>query len=74
MGIVYRARDERLERDIALKVLPPGTLADDGARKRFRKETLILSGPKLLTGLYAASGVCRGALRCANLKMSWRNR
>jgi len=36
MGIVYRARDERLERDIALKVLPPGTLADDGAGKRFR--------------------------------------
>ena len=43
MGEVYRAHDEHLERDVALKVLPTGTLADESARKQFRKEALALS-------------------------------
>jgi serine/threonine protein kinase/tetratricopeptide (TPR) repeat protein len=43
MGEVYRAQDEHLERTVAIKVLPPGTLSDDSIRKRFRKEALALS-------------------------------
>jgi len=43
MGVVYRARDEQLDRDVALKVLPSGTLTDDTARRHFRKEALALA-------------------------------
>lgn len=43
MGVVYRAHDEQLDRDVAIKVLPPGSLADEVARKRFRKEALSLA-------------------------------
>src|SRR6202795_3368692 len=43
MGLVFRASDQQLERDVAIKVLPPGMLADEAARKRFRREALTLA-------------------------------
>ena len=43
MGEVYRAHDEQLDRDVALKVLPSGTLTDESARRQFRKEALALA-------------------------------
>jgi serine/threonine protein kinase/tetratricopeptide (TPR) repeat protein len=43
MGEVYRAHDEQLDREVALKFLRAGTLADEAARKRFRKEALALA-------------------------------
>src|SRR5438270_12012609 len=38
MGEVYRARDTRLHRDIALKILPPRLVADPARRERFVQE------------------------------------
>ena len=38
MGEVYRARDTRLEREVALKVLPPSVAGDTDRIMRFERE------------------------------------
>ncbi len=43
MGTVYRARDEHLQRDVALKILKPGRLGDASAHRRFKREALSLA-------------------------------
>jgi Tol biopolymer transport system component len=51
MGEVYRARDTRLGRDVAVKILPPSYSADPDRLRRFEQEARaasILSHPNIL--------------------------
>ncbi len=43
MGEVYRARDSRLNRDVALKLLPENVLRDPERRARFEREAQVLA-------------------------------
>ncbi|MCC7009392.1 MAG: serine/threonine-protein kinase [Acidobacteria bacterium] len=56
MGVVCRARDTRLDREVAIKLAAPGRLADPAARSRFQREMAIaarLSHPRVCTLLDA---------------------
>jgi Tol biopolymer transport system component len=62
MGEVYRARDSRLKRDVAIKVLPPALSADADRLRRFEQEALAtaaLNHPNILAvfdiGTYESS-------------------
>ena len=44
MGEVYRARDTRLDRVVAIKILPGQFADDDARRKRFEREARVISG------------------------------
>jgi len=44
MGEVYRARDTRLDRTVAIKILPEHLSSDPGRRARFEREARTISG------------------------------
>jgi serine/threonine-protein kinase len=62
MGEVYRARDTRLQRDVALKILPELFAADPDRRARFTREAHLLASlnhPHIgsIYGIEEASGM-----------------
>src|SRR2546422_7804177 len=52
MGVVYRAHDAHLDRPVAIKVLPPGKVADPARKQRFVQEARAASAlnhPNIVT-------------------------
>ena len=63
VGEVYRARDDRLDRDVAIKALPPAFTADNDRLVRFEREARLLASlkhPNIAVEAHAA----RGHLAC----------
>ncbi len=64
MGVVYTAQDPRLDRQVAIKVLPPDLTRDDTAKLRFLQEGISFLGqafsePRLLALGYAFEQVTK---------------
>ena len=58
MGEVYRAKDMRLGRTVAIKILPASISADPVAKQRFEREAKTISGlnhPNICTLHYVVS-------------------
>ena len=79
MGEVYRARDTRLNRDVALKVLPPAFANDPERMARFQREAQMLallnhSNIAAIYGLEESDGLIRPSSRAHRKSTSGRPR
>src|SRR5579863_1484812 len=80
MGEVYRARDTRLNRDVALKVLPEDLARDPGRRRRFEQEAravAALNHPNIVAVYdvgenFLVTELIDGQILCAAGKLSQR--
>ena len=57
MGEVYRARDTKLDRDVALKVLPQPSTDDPDRLARFEREAKVQSSEDVMTRIAVVAGL-----------------
>jgi serine/threonine protein kinase len=73
MGNVYRARDEQLHRDVAIKVLSPSAFGDLAGRSRLIREARTasqLNHPHICTVYEVVRAMDRPTSRWSSLKAS----
>ena len=65
MGEVYRARDTKLHREVAIKVLPDGMAQDAERLARFKREAQVLASLNH-PNIAAIYGLEKRAARCSS--------
>ena len=60
MGVVYRARYVKNDREVAVKILPPEIAADKKIATRFERELEVLKKLKHPNIVYCFGGKCEG--------------
>ena len=63
MGEVYKARDTRLDRTVAIKVLPEHVASDPDLKQRFEREAKTISSLNLTPCKPRSAGRCTWARR-----------
>ena len=78
MGEVYRAKDLKLQRDVALKVLPSAFASDPERVARFEREARLLAALNHphIASIYGLKNLARLGRWCSNWWKGrrWRNR
>src|SRR5678815_4282885 len=73
MGQVYRARDSRLGRDVALKLLPPALAAHPDRLRRFEREarTLAALNHPHIAQIYGVEALVTGGTETSAIVMEF---